>query len=254
MSPNDSILDATLAAYADGELAPDDAARIEARIAQDPALAARVERLRALRRGLAAAFDGALAEPPPERLLEAIRRGGGAEVINLADRRERPRPSAPAVLRWGALAASLLLAFGLGRFAIGPLAPQSPIVASPTGGLVAQGALAAGLERQLASTQGAEAPLKIGVSFLAADGRYCRTFTLRQAKPVAGLACREPSGWRVDMAMPAAPEAGAPGGYQTAGDETPAPILDAVDAAIRGPPLDAAAEARARDAGWAARK
>ena len=120
----------------------------------------------------------------------------------------------------------------------------------PRGGLIAQGPLAAGLERQLASTQDPHAPLKVGVSFQASDGRYCRTFVWAQGGPMAGLACRDPGGWRVTMAMQAALPSAAAGGYQTAADATPAPVLEVVDQTIRGQPLDATAEVEARDEGW----
>ena len=117
---------------------------------------------------------------------------------------------------------------------------------------MARGELAAGLEHGLAAPQSPEAPVRIGITFRASDGRYCRTFILREGKPLAGLACRDPRGWQVTMAMQAQREAGAAGGYRTAADETPAPILDRVDAIIQGRPL-AAAEASARAAGWKAR-
>ena len=253
-----SIDDATLLAFADGELAPEEAARVEAEAARDPALRARIERVRALRSALAAAYDDTLTEPPPERLTSAISGGAPeaeAEVIDLAPvrRRRAPYGVAPLAIRWGSVAASLVVAFAFGRFFTASPKPPA-LVAGPSGGLVAQGTLAASLERQLASTQSAAAPVKIGVSFQGADGRYCRTFLTRQAHPLAGLACRNPAGWQVRMAVEAAPLASAAGGYATAAAETPAPVLEAVDQSIRGQPLDAAAEAKARDAGWGVKR
>jgi len=244
--------DATLAAFVDGELAPDEAAAVEAAAGGDPALAARIRRLRDLRQGLAGAYDDALTEPPPERLLAAIRAGGSDrdKVVPLAERR---RLSPRRLAGWGAMAASLFLAFGAG-LAVTRLAPTSPIGAGPAGSLVARGALAVALDRQLASNQAATAPVKIGVSFTATDGRYCRTFLLRGAERLAGLACHDPAGWQIAMAMRTETVVGTAAGYRTAGDETPAPILEAVDATIRGRALDAAEEAGARDAGWGARR
>jgi hypothetical protein len=239
--------DARIAALVDGELAPADAAALEAAAAADPALAARIEQARALCAAVAGAFAGALAEPSPPRLLATIR--GGATVVDLGATRAR-RPPKPMVLtaaRWGAIAASLAVAFYAGRL-LAPAQPPAAILSGP-GGLVADGALAGSLDTQLASNQSADAPVKIGVSFRANDGDYCRTFMLRQAKPVAGLACREAGGWRVRVAAlspPPAPEAG----YRTAGAETPAPVLETMDQLIAGAPLDAAGEARAKAAGW----
>lgn len=251
-----SVDDITLAAFADGELSPAEAALIEAEAARDPALAARIERLRELRRAVAGAYAEALAEPPSERLLRAIEaapRGGGAAVVSLAERQAQRQRRAPMLIaaRWGGLAASLVAAFVVGRYAADFVAP-APIAATPSG-LVARGDLAVALERQLASTQSAAGPVKIGVSFQALDGRYCRTFMLRRAQPIGGLACRDRNAWRVTMAMQAEPQGVVPGGYRTAGDETPAPILERVDATIRGRPLDAAGEAKARNGGWVAR-
>jgi hypothetical protein len=91
------------------------------------------------------------------------------------------------------------------------------------------------------------------VSFRAADGHYCRTFAMRQTQPIAGLACREAGGWRVRMAAQSAPLAAA-ASYRTAGDDIPAAVLEAMDQMIKGAPLDAAAEAQARAAGWQAAK
>ena len=46
------------------------------------------------------------------------------------------------------------------------------------------------------------------------------------------------------------PPAGAPGGYQPASAAMPTAVLTAVEAQIDGDPLDAPAEAAARDRGW----
>jgi anti-sigma factor RsiW len=114
------IDDAELAALADGELAADAAARLEAEIAGDAALAARLARIRALRRAIAAAYDDTLGEAPPERLQAAIR--GDANVIDLSAARQRRLPP---VVRWGGLAASLALAFLAGRTLIRDRAADS---------------------------------------------------------------------------------------------------------------------------------
>jgi hypothetical protein len=240
--------DDRIAALVDGELPSAEIAAIEAAAAADPALAARIERARALRAAVASAFADSLSDPPPARLLETIR--GGAEVVDLNEVRARraAAPLAPTAARWGAIAASLALAFVAGRI-LAP--PPAPAITSGPGGLIANGALAGGLERQLAQAQSADAPVRIGVSFRATDGRYCRTFALRQAQPIAGLACRDADGWRVRMATQSAPLAPS-AGYRTAGADFPAPVLEAMDQMIAGAPLDAAAEARARAQGWRA--
>ena len=236
-----------LAALVDGELSGEEAARIEAATATDPELAARLQRARDLRSAVAAAYDSVLAEPLPAHLRQAAR--GGGQLVDLAEARSLRRGGL-LTRRLGpglAFAAAVAAAFAVGRLTLPPAA--SPIVAAP-GGLVAQGTLATALQDQLAAAQRPDAPVKIGVSFQASDGAYCRTFTLRRGAPVAGLACREPAGWRVRMAVEAPPAAAS--AYRLAGDETPAAVLEAVDAAIRGAPFDAAGEARAKAAGWRA--
>jgi anti-sigma factor RsiW len=71
VNANQSLSDADLSAYADGQLAPDRTASVEAVIARDPALAARVAEIRAQNAALTAALDPWLAEPIPERLIAA---------------------------------------------------------------------------------------------------------------------------------------------------------------------------------------
>lgn len=62
------ITDEELMAYADGELSPLEAKRIEAAMADDRHLAARVARFRAVRRALRTAYDSVVSEPIPEHL------------------------------------------------------------------------------------------------------------------------------------------------------------------------------------------
>ena len=66
-----TIDDETLMAYADGELAPEQRARVEQAMRDDPRVAAAVERHLALRSDVFAAFAGVLDEPVPERLQPA---------------------------------------------------------------------------------------------------------------------------------------------------------------------------------------
>jgi len=156
--------------------------------------------------------------------------------------------------------AAVLIAVGLGAgFAAGHwwprgAGPTGAVVSPPAGGLFAAGPLAAALERQLAATQGQNAPVKLGVSFRATDGRFCRTFVWRTAQPLAGLACRDPGGWRLAMVMQSHPSQVIPGAAQAAADVTPAPVLEAMDQSISGQPLDAAGELKARDGGWSAKR
>src|SRR5262249_31235788 len=158
---------------------------IEAAMAADPAVARRVEQHRALRARLRGAFDPVLSEAIPERLLAAAR-GAPAHAARVVPL--RPHPAA----RWSwpqfaALAASLVLGVLLGRWLV-----RTPArLVTRDGALLADGALARALSQQLASTQPADAPVQIGVSFRSHGGDYCRTFVLREKNAIAGLACHE---------------------------------------------------------------
>lgn len=233
-----SVDDDKLMAFADGELAPAERAEIEQALAQDPALRERLAAHRRLRAHLSQAYAGALDEPVPQRLRDIIEspqaQEANAEIVQLAERRAATWSMREWVVMAASLAAGLVLAFG----AIGA---NPPMIAATNHGLAARGALAAALDRQLAADE--SAAVRIGVSFRARDGAYCRTFDLTR-KDVSGLACRRGGGWSLDMTA-----AHAAGGEVRMAGAAPE-IMAAVDARIAGEPLDAAAEARARDAGW----
>jgi hypothetical protein len=138
------------------------------------------------------------------------------------------------------MAACLVVGVLAGRMVVPPPGPLVP----RDGALVAHGELARALSTQLAAQDG---PVKVGLSFRAADGRYCRTF--RDApERLAGLACRRGDAWAAEVTAALAPAASPD--YRTAGSETPPAVLATVDRLIAGAPLDAAQERAARDRGW----
>lgn len=225
--------DDTLMAYADGELDPAERAAIEQAMRTDPAIAAAVERHRALRADVAAAFAGILDEPVPARLQPPA----PAPVVSLAEAREkRRRWSWP---EWGALAATLVVGVLAGRMVPG----GAPAIAGNGSQVVARGELASALDRQVGG-QGNDA-VKVGVSFAARDGAYCRSFVMGAS---AGLACREGGQWRIPVLTETEKEAA--GSYRQAGSASPPAVLDAIDARIAGKPLDAAGEEAARARKW----
>jgi hypothetical protein len=235
-----NIDDATLMAYVDGELAPDAVAAVEAAVAADPALADRVGRLRMLRTRLRAAYAPVLDEPVPERLVAALSPASPVPRTPLPAPAARESPSSRRRLpRWLAMAASLVLGVMLAQW----LPRPSPLPLDDD--LVARGALARALEQQLA---GEVAEVATGISFRGRDGRYCRTFQPGATTPgFAGLACRQPEGWRVEVL--AASASGRSGELRTA-SSLPAAVLAELDARLEGEPLDAEGERAARDAGW----
>jgi len=248
-----SFSDETLMAYADGELEPALAARVEEAMRADPRVEEAVRRHRALRGDVFAAFAGVLDEPVPARLQPGaapVPDAGGATVHSLEARRAarqaqaaRPAPARP---RWGALAASLavgVLAGALGWQAFDN-AGQAPF-GRRGGAMVAQGELADALSHRLAAEPAQADAVRLGVSFRDRDGAYCRSFMLGTT---GGFACRQGGEWRIPV-MAQAEQAQA-GAYRQAGSALPAAVLDAIDQRIAGGTLDAPAERAARDRGW----
>lgn len=234
-----TVTDEMLMAYVDGELSPADAARIDAAVAADEVLAARLARHRRLAGAVAGAFADVAGEPVPDRLADAA--SGGGKVVSLdAVRQSRARPSPG---QWGLMAAGLVA--GL---AVGVSLPRGP--APLVGGdMRARGQLAAALDSQLASAPEAGALVRVGLSFRARDNGYCRTFTVTKGEGPAGLACRDGDGWTVRMAVARAAAAPA-GDYRTAAADTPPEIIAAAQAIMLDAPLDAGGEAAAKARGW----
>ena len=242
--------------YVDGELDATQRAAFEAALAGDPQLAQRVREQQALRRRLADAYAPDLDEPVPERLLAAARRQpAAAEVVNLARARDQ-RSAAQRTVRtvrdwrwpeWGAIAASVLIGVFAGRFV--DSGDEGLFTSTGSGALVARGPLATALSAQLASGVPADAPVHVGISFVARSGPYCRSFVTTRPSQLAGLACRESGQWQVQLVTPAGRDEAA-GGYRAAGAALPPALLRAIDERIAGTPLDAAAEADAARRGW----
>ena len=126
----------------------------------------------------------------------------------------------------------------------------SAAVTSRDGQLLASGVLAHALSVQLASAQTAQDPVQIGASFKSKAGDYCRTFTVHESTTLAGLACRQHDDWRVQILAQTTSTAQSGGAYRQAASEIPKSVLQSVDDNIAGDPLDAHAEAAARDKSW----
>ena len=240
--------DETLMAYADGELDEAQRAAIAAAIKQDPELARRVERHRALRAEVAGAYATVMDQPVPERLLAAAgaratdRERRPAEVLQFPTRATPPAARRWGVPQWAGMAASLLLGVLLSWRLFAP--GDEMLMASEGGALVARGALASALDQQLAGTQRDTDPVLVGISFRAQDGGYCRSFTLREAA-TAGLACRVDGEWNIAVTS----DAPASGDLRQA-QSPPSAVLQAIEGRISGEPLDAAGEEAALRAGW----
>lgn len=231
-----------LMAYADGELAPEERAEIERAIADDPALAAEVQRHRTMRRALEDAYGPLTQEPVPDHLVALIRRASIAETHAPAPRAVWSPKVRP--VQWFALAASLVVGVLVG-FSLGDReAPSPSSIVADAGGLVAGGALASALTERIAADPAADG-VAMGLSFRDGASAYCRAFIADQ---LAGFACREGETWRVRMTAeaPSAPS----GDFRQAATALPEPVLRAIEDAIVGDPLDAEAERVARDNRW----
>ena len=240
-----TISDETLMAYLDNELPLEERERVNAALAADPALQARLKRQERVHTMLSTAFDPALKEPVPQRIVETAMTTPVVMQTSWRDRIAgvlalRPSPSRPA---FAAAALGLTLAAGLAIYAGVLRAPGSGPVP-----FAADDQLAQALNVQLASDEVREGP-RVGVSFRAAGGELCRTFDLGSAREnFAGIACRGQSGWTVNTFVPAPVRSSGP--YELASAGLPAAVREAVAGMIDGAPFDAAAERQARDGGW----
>lgn len=240
MNPID---DDTLHAYVDGQLDAETAARIDAALATDRALAARVQRARALRAALHGAFDPVLDEPIPARLAALLQAPAAeaplASVTALPSRRPRRRWAMPALAMAASLAALAVLLWQ---------SSAHDLVRLRDGETFAGGALSRALDDQLASAPEPDAPISVGLTFRSTDGHICRSFVRHAAPARAGLACHAEQGWQVPVVVPM--EAPAEGDIRQAASALPPVVQQAIDARLAGEVFDVSQERAARDAGW----
>ena len=240
MTPMSLFDDETLMRRVDGELTPEAAAAVDASATADAALAARLTALRALRSAAHEAFPLA-ADPRDADLVRRITAGAPvrarASLVASLVEMFQPRYA----LAWGGAAAAC---FVVGLVA-GQLGGRSDGFAVGRDGAIADAGLVRVLDRGLAADGVDARGRAVDLTFRDDSGRWCRTFRAGEAG-VAGLACREGGRWTMQALTPFRAPAGE---LRTAAAATPAAVLAAVDAA-GGDTLDAAGEARARDAGW----
>ncbi|HWI86385.1 MAG TPA: hypothetical protein VNT42_08700 [Sphingomonas sp.] len=228
----EAIDEAKVIAWLDGELDAAEAARVARAVADDPSLREAADAHRAIKTRFDAAF-GPIAEEPAA--MPVLR---GASVISLASvRSAREATAARPERRWivpGAIAASLMAGFLIGH---GDAAQRG--VGDRRDAVALAEPLSRAFDQQLAGEMG---PVRIALSFRDQGGSYCRSFT---GTHIAGVACRDAEGWQLRYA---APGSASSGDYRMAGGD--AARGDVIGAMIAGAPLDAAAERKARAAGW----
>lgn len=241
--------DELLIAFVNGELAEPARAAVERAVRADPAIAARVAGHRARRNRVygvvAGGRDGG-------SHAQAHGCAAGAKVVQLDTVRAARNVPLPVVMppppswtRRHMLAVASALAGGvlLGGFGWHFWQGEAELasLSGADGALVAQGHLAAALSSQLASP-GPSGRVRIGISFLAKDGKYCRSFVM---DTTAGLACRDGAQWKIPVLAQ-----GAAGTAWLDGNVLPPAVLDAIGARIAGTPLGNAAERAAQARGW----
>lgn len=229
-----------LYAYLDGELDAAARAEVEAALAADPALAAELAAQRGLRAQLRGAFDPVLGEPMPERLQAVTAERPVAAVVDLAARRGAKRS-----WRLPATGLAAAAALALGVLLVPRLQPEADLVGEVDGRLVAQGELRRALDEGGSGARFGEVAL--GFAFRDRAGSYCRSFTLHGAPARAGFSCRGTRDWTVEVLAETTVQGGE---LRQAAAALPPEVLDAIDARIEGEPLDAEAEAQAREHGW----
>jgi hypothetical protein len=251
---NPAFTDAQLAAFLDGRLEDEQlAAAIEGAINADPDLA---ERAMALAEGsddapaqaVRDAFAPVLGAPVPAHLTQALAAPGGAQVVNLADRRVSTRAlPVPAndtggSWRWpqfAAVAASVALGVMIG----GPLlgGREGGAGGDPGALLLANAEVSAMLDAAPSGQAQDLAALGEGevvLTFRNTAGALCRQFTI--TAPGGGgasdaLACAAKGGdWQVEaFGRRAAPV----GEMKLAGGDAAVGVVAAVDEQIAGDPL-----------------
>jgi hypothetical protein len=249
-----SFSDEILCAYLDGELGEETRRAVESALNADHHLARRLARLRSLRAGRVSAQSpnaGARQGHATVVQLDAVRASRAASLVAA----RKAQRTGWGWREWGALALVLVAGVMLGRFVLarwqpGWMAepPPTSVIVSREGLLVAQGRLAWALSQQMGGAMPVEHEARVGLSFLANDGSYCRTFTLAgSGQEVNGIACRISDEWRIPVVVQNGRglTAGRKGGV-----EMPTALLEAIDQRIVGGMLDARAEMEALKRGW----
>lgn len=233
------VSDERFFAWLDGELSPEETARVEAEVAADPELKRLADQHRAMHSRLKGAFESVAEAPVPERLLAAVRKPA-AEVIDFGSARQARQPRHWGSLpQWVAMAATL----AVGIF-VGSAIPQGGSAPVEVHGsrIYAAATLDQALDMQLASAPAGA--VRIGLTFRDESGAVCRTFTQPSA---SGLACRDGDHWQL-RGLFAAPE-GQGGQFRMAAGMD-ANLAGLVDSTMSGEPFDAAQEKAAKDKGW----
>jgi hypothetical protein len=227
-------------AWLDGELAPAEAAEMEAKVEADPRLSRLAEEHRAFAARLKTTFDSVADAPVPESLIQSLRKRE-ADVADFSAARDRRRaPRWAPIPQWAAMAATLVLGLLIGTMA--RLPDPTPLAVEGTA-IYASASLDNALDTGLASAPD-NGDVRLGLTFRDHAGSICRSFAALQA---SGLACRDGDRWQV-RGLFAAPEGQATDYRMATGIDPNLAAL--IDSTMASEPFDAAQEQAARDTGW----
>lgn len=253
--------DETLSAFIDGELPEDDAAVIETEIAREPALKARIDRLRGADAALRVAYGDADKEPLPEHIVRMLsaegaggeRKAGAEKVISFFSPRSLTRA-------WPtALAASLALVVGYVVAGVFTVAPSgSSVIAGvvPVGEKINPGhplfaTLETGVSAEPFATSETDVSIEPVLTFKSQNEAYCREFLVRSdSRGARGVACREDGAWVVRVAVAATFDANNPSSYRTASSADGRLIDEFVTEIKIGDALNAKSEETLIDNQW----
>lgn len=226
-------------AWLDGELTSEQCAAVEARVRGDLELLRLADQHRQMNARLHRAFDSVARAPLPDQLSAAASTTLPAEVVELAQARQKRDARVGARRQWFAIAASLVIGLATGT----QLQPEPGPIRTEDGQLYAAASLDRALERQLATSQG-DAAMRIGITFRDHAGTICRSFS---GGRMAGLACRQSGRWQV-RGLIGQPQPTIGDYRMAAGTDTQ--VASMIAATIAGAPLDASEERSARDNNW----
>jgi hypothetical protein len=252
--------EARLTAFADGEMEPEDAARMVMHLADRPEEQGYVDRLLALNEILARAYEAPMREPVPDRLRKAIMGQSAAPgepgEPGENDRRNR---SAPMRLNLGGRARQLMISGGALAAAVvaGVFLAISPEENGPlkTGFVPARTAEAESLSTIPSGGSrliGNDEEIFLLASFRTNDKGVCREFeVIRNGGTVHrhGIACPADGGWHVEASTRIAAEIHHDAIVPASGD-TVDEVGDWLDAAGAGSVLTAEEEEAARGNSW----
>lgn len=256
--------DDLLIAYIHGELAEPARAAVERAMRADPVLASRIAQHRARHRAEDA--EGRARQHTGRSRLFGVSANGherrddtghgshaappcGAKVVHLNSLRPGRPPPPPQVAysnwcrrHWVAIGAAFVVGAAAGALGWNTMGrdPGLAMLDDDNGTLVARGPLVAALDGQLASPGPSGSGVRIGVTFVARDGGYCRSFVV---DTIAGLGCLSGGRWAI-------PVLGQAGAAYVDGSTPPPAVREAIEQRIVGATLDPDAERAAQQRGW----